>query len=164
MLKSRSLALVVLLLSSWVMGCGNTETGESASVGVPEIEKETQVEDPAIEMEYWQSVKDSSDVDQLLSYIKKYPQGRFIELAEARLKNLSSEGPNVAGPGASKVDPPPAEVVLPKKKTPSPKERDHGVEEASTPLRSGSGFGRGGPIPWQVQRFKTSHLSGYSES
>lgn len=66
----------------------------------------------AVEMEFWQSVKDSGDADQLLAYIKKYPEGLFVDLAESRLKSLSSsdplDDPNVAGPGASDVDPPAA--------------------------------------------------------
>ncbi len=58
--------------------------------------------DSSVELEFWQSVKDSGDTDQLLAYIKKYPQGQFVELAETRLKNAAAGN----GTGAKKVDSP----------------------------------------------------------
>ncbi|MEM9557832.1 MAG: hypothetical protein AAGC60_26480 [Acidobacteriota bacterium] len=80
-----------------------TDTAGSSSAASDGAEPEA---DSAIELEYWQSVKDSNDADQLLAYIKKYPEGRFVELAELKLKNLTLADPNVAGPGASDADPP----------------------------------------------------------
>lgn len=102
-----TLSFFFLLLLT--IACGGTEA-PSADSKEAAAEAETPVaSDGSIEVEYWQSVKDSADADQLLAYIKKYPQGQFIELAEARLKGLMTadpaDDPNVAGPGASDVDP-----------------------------------------------------------
>ena len=107
------IALLSALLVSTLglVGCGGGgDEPSQASSQAPDAEAQ-ELEDPAIELEYWQSVKDSGDADQLLAYIKKYPEGRFVELAEARLKSLTQpadplDDPNVAGPGASNVDPP----------------------------------------------------------
>lgn len=110
---SASLLAAFLISLLGLTACGIVGGGESTSSPTPDSEEAQAAEDPAIEMEYWQSVKDSGDADQLLAYIKTYPQGRFVELAESRLKNLTAPGdplddPNVAGPGASNVDPPAA--------------------------------------------------------
>ena len=105
--------LAALLISLLVLTACGGGGGESTPSPTPEAEVAQTEDDPAIEMEYWQSVKDSGDADQLLAYIKKYPEGRFVDLAETRLKNLATpadplDDPNVAGPGASNVDPPAA--------------------------------------------------------
>jgi len=43
--------------------------------------------DPAaIELSYWESVKDSRNPDELKAYLEQYPDGRFAELAKTRLK------------------------------------------------------------------------------
>jgi hypothetical protein len=122
-LASLSLFMILLLLTA----CG----GSGSSTSSPE-DSTAKGETPAasggaVEMEFWQSVKDSDDADQLLAYIKKYPQGQFIELAETRLKGLMASGssadplddPNVAGPGASDVDP-----AFKEHKAPPPSRRD----------------------------------------
>lgn len=109
LLPAGFLAAAVLLLTA----CGGG--GEASSDAPPAQDPPAtgapaaSAEDPSIEMEYWQSVKDTNDPDQLLAYIKKYPDGKFVDLAEARLKNMTDPNlldPNVAGPGASNVDPP----------------------------------------------------------
>ncbi|MEM7585176.1 MAG: hypothetical protein AAF560_17435 [Acidobacteriota bacterium] len=116
---SRTHFLTFLLLAVLAFGlgaCAGSEP-ETAEPEAPAQPEEAAAEDPSVELEFWQSVKDSGDADQLLAYIKKYPEGQFVELAETRLKNLAEGGPqddpNVAGPGASNVDPPQAQAPAP---------------------------------------------------
>lgn len=42
----------------------------------------------AVELAFWNSVKDSRDPDELQAYINKYPSGQFAELAALRKRNL----------------------------------------------------------------------------
>ncbi len=96
----------VLFAVLFSTGCGGSSSESEPPAEAP---AETAA-DAAVEMEFWKSVKDSGDAEQLLAYIKKYPEGQFVELAESRIKSMSSadplDDPNVAGPGASDVDPP----------------------------------------------------------
>lgn len=112
----------ILLLSMACGGSDSPSTADTAAENTPA--DQATAENTSVELEFWQSVKDSNDADQLLAYIKKYPQGQFIELAESRLKNLTTGGPqddpNVAGPGASNVDPPRAQTPPPPKTSAAP--------------------------------------------
>ena len=44
----------------------------------------------ALELEMWDSVKESKNPDELKAYLDQYPQGRFAGVAHARLKALGS--------------------------------------------------------------------------
>jgi adenylate cyclase len=44
-----------------------------------------------LEITYWESVKDSEDTAMFRSYLEKYPDGHFKELAKARLGELKRE-------------------------------------------------------------------------
>ena len=44
-----------------------------------------------LEITYWESVKESDDAAMIRSYLEKYPDGHFKELAEARLGQLKRE-------------------------------------------------------------------------
>ena len=48
--------------------------------------------DGNIELAYWQSVKDTRSAVELGSYLKRYPQGQFSELASARLLEVAGGG------------------------------------------------------------------------
>jgi formylglycine-generating enzyme required for sulfatase activity len=55
---------------------------------------ETVAADPmALELEFWNAVKDSKNADELKAYIEQYPSGRFLSLARARLKVVESGPP-----------------------------------------------------------------------
>ncbi len=100
--------LAVLLL---LAGCGGAEPEVTADSPQPSEAQPVAAESSSVELEFWQSVKDSGDADQLLAYIKKYPQGQFVELAETRLKNLTVEAPKAGSQVASKVEPPKTQTV-----------------------------------------------------
>ncbi len=42
------------------------------------------VDSTAIELAYWNSIKDSNDLDDYDAYLKKYPNGQFVEIARKR--------------------------------------------------------------------------------
>ena len=44
-----------------------------------------------LEITYWESVKESDDVAIIRSYLEKYPDGHFKELAEARMEHMKRE-------------------------------------------------------------------------
>ena len=48
----------------------------------------------AYEMLYWESVKDSENIDMYRAYIKKFPDGLFVDLAEIKIKALENKAPN----------------------------------------------------------------------
>ena len=43
-----------------------------------------------LDLAYWNAVKDATDPEELRSYIKQYPKGRFVFLATVRLRNLEN--------------------------------------------------------------------------
>lgn len=46
----------------------------------------------AIEGMYWQSIKDSLEASDFNSYLRRYPNGHFADLARSRVKQLSGRG------------------------------------------------------------------------
>jgi caspase domain-containing protein len=63
----------------------------------------------SIELKFWESIEKSSDPKDFEAYLKKYPNGNFVDLANNRVKSLeSAKGgaqPNTAG-GAPNSSPP----------------------------------------------------------
>lgn len=43
-----------------------------------------------LDLAYWNAVKDATDPEELRSYIKQHPKGRFVFLATVRLRNLEN--------------------------------------------------------------------------
>jgi simple sugar transport system substrate-binding protein len=72
-------------------GCGQTAVSQ-----VPAELSESQKEDS-----FWNDVKAAGNKEAFEAYIKKYPNGRYLDLAKANINKL-----NVLNP--SKVDPPPS--------------------------------------------------------
>ena len=58
------------------------------------------------EMLFWESVKDSNNIDMYRAYLKKYPNGVFADLAKIKIQALEHESP--AAPAAEK----PAEEAI----------------------------------------------------
>lgn len=61
---------------------------KSLAAPVPETGGET---DRATELAFWDSIKNSSSVEDFNAYLKKFPNGQFVELANNRLKTLAAE-------------------------------------------------------------------------
>jgi adenylate cyclase len=47
------------------------------------------VDPKAIELAFWETVKDSTNAEMYEAYVEKYPEGEFVRLAEAKLAELS---------------------------------------------------------------------------
>ena len=45
----------------------------------------------AVELSFWESIKNSSDPEEFAAYLKKYPRGQFAELARIRFRSLSAK-------------------------------------------------------------------------
>jgi hypothetical protein len=58
----------------------------------------------AIELSYWDGVKDSRDAEAFRSYLERYPDGRFAGLAAVRMKELAAVASATAGPPAGVAD------------------------------------------------------------
>lgn len=43
---------------------------------------------PSMELEFWQSIKDSKNLEDFKAYILKYPKGQFVELAKNRVREF----------------------------------------------------------------------------
>lgn len=64
-----------------------------------------QTQNAAFELSFWDSIKDSTDPEEFAAYIKKYPDGQFVELARIRMHSIESKRgvPKEPG-GASRWD------------------------------------------------------------
>jgi len=60
-----------------------------------EIEKQAQKEEEKIshqlELEFWKSISSSTSKEEFEAYLKKFPNGTFVELARARIKAIEKE-------------------------------------------------------------------------
>jgi len=52
----------------------------------------------AVELAFWNSVKDSSLAEEYAAYLKTYPNGRFAALAETRVRSAETRSPKPAPP------------------------------------------------------------------
>ncbi|MGZ5855608.1 MAG: hypothetical protein ACXWJK_00075 [Burkholderiaceae bacterium] len=59
---------------------------------------------PAIEVAFWNSVKDSRDPNELQAYLNKYPKGQFAELAVIRKQNLAKSSASSVSTGSNLVN------------------------------------------------------------
>ena len=48
------------------------------------------------EVVYWETVKDSNDIEMYRAYIKRYPNGNFVDLARIKIKNLEQSASTVS--------------------------------------------------------------------
>ncbi|GAB2175097.1 hypothetical protein DLREEDagr8_06550 [Dongia sp. agr-C8] len=64
-----------------------------------------------IELTYWNSVKDAAEMEGYEAYLKKYPNGHFVDLAEAKMAELEklakAEAAAAAVPAPELAPPPP---------------------------------------------------------
>ena len=52
----------------------------------------------AVELAFWEAAKDSGSHIELEAYLERYPEGAFVELAEARLESLRNPPTDLAAP------------------------------------------------------------------
>ena len=58
-------------------------------------------EDTAVEVSFWETVKDSADKRKIAAYLEQYPNGSFVELARSRLQGLDENPREAAGTAGS---------------------------------------------------------------
>jgi len=76
--------------------------------GVAQASKSSPEEEAAGEVAFWNSIQTSNRADEYRAYLRQYPQGRFIALAQTRIAALSpSPTPVVANPSG----PPPVSAA-----------------------------------------------------
>ncbi len=79
-------------LAFWFAGCQKAAEEPADASGSPEPAKTASTE-PApvdeVELEFWRSVKDSEHTDDLWSYLERYPQGTFTDLAKSKIERLA---------------------------------------------------------------------------
>jgi Flp pilus assembly protein TadD len=68
----------------------------------------------AIELGFWESVRSSEDPEEFAAYIRKYPDGQFVELAKIRMRALENKKGAIADDVAqtqesAKIEPKPAQ-------------------------------------------------------
>ena len=76
----------------------------------PVVRNDGGVGSVAVEMAFWQSTEKAGTLSAYQAYAKKYPQGQFIELAEAKIADLQKSQQASVAPAAQVVKqvPPPA--------------------------------------------------------
>lgn len=93
-------------------GCNKGAEEPTAASGSPETAKPASTESAPdeVELEFWRSVKDSEHTDDLWTYLEKYPQGTFADLAKSKIERLAK------GEGEAKAEsapPPPPSATAP---------------------------------------------------
>jgi uncharacterized caspase-like protein len=86
--------------------------------GVAQASKATPAEEAAGEVAFWNSIQASDRADEYRAYLRQYPGGRFVALAQARIAALSPGG--ATAPVANPSGPPPAAAAV----TPLPRAGD----------------------------------------
>ncbi len=78
----------------------------SITVRVPPVTPTVSAFDPAvIELEFWNSTKNSSDVDDFKEYLTKYPNGTFAGLARNKIRVLEAAAKSSAVPPKTESKP-----------------------------------------------------------
>ncbi len=62
----------------------------------------TRADDKSLDLAFWDAVKDSADAADFRSYLAKFPDGVFSELAKRRMENLSKDKRAALAPSAVK--------------------------------------------------------------
>ena len=82
------------------------------STAMPAPAPSATTDDPAADVAFWNSVKDSNDPRELDAYAQAFPNGRFIALARARLERLRAGTRPPVDAAAGQLRPDPASAAL----------------------------------------------------
>ena len=81
----------------FVTGASTTPPGRSEPSEVIQ-----RIDPVVVELNFWDSIKGSENLDDLRAYLEKYPTGQFVELVKGRIRRLDSAAKTVvAGEGSS---------------------------------------------------------------
>ncbi|HYJ86543.1 MAG TPA: caspase family protein [Pyrinomonadaceae bacterium] len=82
---------------------GNATSNTTSTVGPNDNQPPVSRTDPAaFELAYWDAIKNSTDPKDFKSYLDKYPNGHFAELARRRIAEKPAEKPIVERPAATR--------------------------------------------------------------
>jgi class 3 adenylate cyclase len=90
----------------------DVQPGEAARPASPRIENDLpSLSDSsatpdlqAVEIEFWDSIKNSTRANEYEAYLEQYPEGNFVALARARLKAISEEATGLRDPQDREVE------------------------------------------------------------
>jgi adenylate cyclase len=72
-------------------------TRRDALIAVDEIPVPAKEDTLAVELAFWEAAKDSGSPVELEAYLERFPDGEFVELAQARLESLREPATGLAG-------------------------------------------------------------------
>jgi tetratricopeptide (TPR) repeat protein len=134
----------------------------------------------AVELSFWDSIKNSSDPEEFAAYIRKYPEGQFVELARIRLRTLGGRREEVAAkdaevkreeraPEVAGVQPPPTPEATPTPTpmptptpTPAPTPTQPVESRPVEPIEPGSAATLEETLSWLRKNFPTSFKYKYT--
>jgi formylglycine-generating enzyme required for sulfatase activity len=62
----------------------------SSSSSTADITQPARIDSVAVEREYWETIRDSSDAQDYKDYLQSYPSGAYIAIARAKIKRLET--------------------------------------------------------------------------
>ena len=66
----------------------------------------------AVELAFWESARDSGNLAELEAYLRRYPTGEFVTLANARLESLQTQVASSSGTASPSQDPVEVELAF----------------------------------------------------
>lgn len=66
-----------------------------------------------VEITFWNTIKDSKNPEEFAAYLRKYPEGQFVDLARIRMNTLLANGKGEPDPAATKPTPEPLPTPTP---------------------------------------------------
>ena len=80
----------------------------------PAVVRDDAIQSPVddVEIEFWDSIKNSANPVEYRAYLERYPTGAFAALAEVRIATLEEGGPSASMPASQAVDPKAIELAF----------------------------------------------------
>ena len=122
--------------------------GSGTQEAVPAGEETAVADETAVELVFWQSIRDSTDFREYEEYLKQFPNGRFAGLAKVKIKRLKEDAAAKSG-----QQPAETELAKPEKIEPAPDETIKEEEVTELPAE-----------PETVNEEKTKEVPGASET
>lgn len=97
-----------------------TQSGAVPTLQPAILAQASPVGDPALELPFWDAIKNSTDPSEYRAYLEKYPNGTFAPLARARIRALEGTGssapamqPSIPAPSVQSAPKPAASAAVP---------------------------------------------------
>jgi hypothetical protein len=75
----------------WLKGIATASAPQPTPQPEPEPVETTTVDNSALDLEFWQSIKDSNDPDMYREYLRQFPSGVYAGLAKLKIKKLGGD-------------------------------------------------------------------------